>query len=50
LALGAKTTTDVKLRGRFCSFFLEYKNHNFRKIKGLKLLLNLYKENSNGKE
>jgi hypothetical protein len=33
LALGAKTATIAKLRGRFCSFFL---------LRGRKLLLSLY--------
>jgi len=37
--LGAKTATGA-LRGRFCSFFfLGGQNHNFGKVRGLKLLL-----------
>jgi len=45
LALGAKTTTDTKLRGRFCSFFfIGGQNRNFGKVRGLKLLLSLKKK------
>jgi len=47
LALGAKTATCAKLRGQFCSFFfLRGQNHNFKKVKGLKLLLSLIFLNS----
>jgi len=35
----AKTATHAKLWGPFCSFFLRGQNHNFVKVKGLKLQL-----------
>ena len=38
---GAKTVTDAKLRGCIVVFFLRSQNHNFVKVRGLKLQLNL---------
>jgi len=34
-----KISLGPKLRGRFCSFFLRGRNHNFLKLRGLKQLL-----------
>ena len=40
IGLGGQNCTCAKLRGRFCSFFfLEGLNRNFKKVRGLKLLL-----------
>jgi len=57
LALGAKTATFAKLRGRFCSFFfLGGENRNFMKVRRQKLLLSLKKKttknraNNNGNQ
>jgi len=46
LALGVKTVINTKLRGPFCSFvFLRGQNHNFVKVRGLKLQLSLILNN-----
>jgi len=43
IGIGAKTATNAKLKGPFCSFFfLRGQNRNFVKVRGLKLQLNLF--------
>ena len=41
LSWGTKTATVAKHRGLFCSFFFMVQNHNFGKVRGLKLQLSL---------
>jgi len=42
IGIGAKTATNAKLRGWFCSFFLRGPKSQLWKSQGLKLLLNLF--------
>ena len=42
--IGAKTVTDVKLRGGFVVFFLKGQTRNFVKVKGLKVQLSKEKQ------
>jgi len=42
IGIGGQNCKDAKLIGPFCSFFfLGGQNHNFVKVRGLKLQLNL---------